>query len=91
MTRSTQAAAAAVSRILASAGERPLPSGTTRRREGIRVSASVSGISRVFVDHDNEREAARRSEALEEILKQAGYVIQRTSSAAFYAQRAPGQ
>lgn len=48
--------AAAVSRFLATKGIRPLPSGTSRMREGVRVSGSLGTVS-VSVDLDSDRDA----------------------------------
>lgn len=70
--------AAAVSRTLARAGLRPLPSGTSRMREGIRVSRGIADVvARVIVDFDDEAAAARRSVEVEEILSTA-YTVERT-------------
>jgi hypothetical protein len=75
MIRSTQSPSAShVSRVLAEAGERPLPSGTSRMREGIRVTNSI-GYVRVVVDHDSHRESAQRAEVLRDILVGAGFCV----------------
>lgn len=66
-----------VSRTLAAAGERPLPSGTSRMREGIRVSSYGGGRVAVAVDQDNDREATARADDLVSILEDAGYTVER--------------
>lgn len=72
--RSNRSRAAAVSRFLAKAGHRPLPSGTSRSREGVRVSPTgVDGDVFVVVDWDTPAAAARRALELTELLNAAGF------------------
>lgn len=72
-----QPAAQSVSRVLADAGERPLPSGTSRMREGIRVTKNSGTGVAVIVDHDSERESAERADRLATILTDAGFTLER--------------
>lgn len=61
--------AATISRILREGGLRPLPSGTSRMREGIRVSKSFGGEVRISFDFDSNRCARELRAVAEEILK----------------------
>lgn len=67
--------AASVSRALARAGHRALPSGTPRGREGIRVMRNGTGQVLVAVHYDNELAAARRAAELATDLRAAGYTV----------------
>lgn len=51
--------AATISRKLAEGGHRPLGSGASRMRQGLRVRRSLSAIAFVSADYDGEGEAAR--------------------------------
>lgn len=85
MAKSDSSRAAAVSRALRAGGLLPLPSGTARDREGIRVSASVVGTTSVMVSIDAPGARARLSNEVEEILDAAGYSWDIASSqAGFY-------
>lgn len=87
----TNAAAAAVSRTLARSGHRPLPSGTSRMREGIRVCRAAPGMrysAIVSVDFDQDAAAERRADDLETILRDAGFRVERTGSAQLTVGRA---
>jgi hypothetical protein len=79
VAKSDSARAAAVSRALRAGGLRPLPSGTPRGREGVSVSASVFGRSSVIVSIDAPGARARLAESVEEILREAGYVVEQSS------------
>lgn len=70
--------AAAVSRKLRAAGIRPLPSGTSRMREGVRVTTdALDNTANVSVDIDLPRKAARIANQIEEVLVAAGYTVSR--------------
>jgi hypothetical protein len=73
--------ASSVSRDLAALGVRPLPSGTSRMREGVRVTGSL-GTVRVSVDLDSENMARRRADDIEEALRGKGYTVERASEQA---------
>lgn len=77
-TKSADAKAAAVSRTLRAAGMRPLPSGTARGREGIRVSRGTHGTS-VAVILDAPSERARLTADVVKALTDAGYEVTRGS------------
>lgn len=68
-----------VSRALAKAGMRPLGSGSSRMREGVRVSRGLQGGAYVHVDFDSAGAAARRTDELAPILETAGYKVERVS------------
>lgn len=71
--------ASSVSRQLRLAGFRPLPSETTRMREGIRVRGNRSGSVYVVADFDNDRHVDEAIESLIETLDELGYAVKRTS------------
>lgn len=73
--RSSAARAAAVSRTLRTAGMRPLPSGTARTREGMRVTSSVLGQVNVSVDIDAPGRRRRIAQDAMEVLAAAGYAV----------------
>ena len=75
----TKLTASTVSRKLARAGLRPLPSGTPRSREGIRVSDSTYWV-RVAIDIDSTRLAAEISAAVRSALLDAGYRVVATGN-----------
>lgn len=79
----TTLTASSVSARLRRAGLNPLGSGTSRQREGLRVSQNTWGV-RVVADLDSEREAQLMSELAEAALAAHRYVIRRTGSAGFY-------
>lgn len=66
--------ASAVSRRIREDVMRPLPSGTPRGREGVRVSGHLQGAS-VAVDIDLPGKAARIADAITEALTAAGYTV----------------
>lgn len=68
--------ASAVSAALRRAGFSPLGSGTSRMREGIRVSSSLHAVT-VTVDLDHSGKADRMAADVEEALTAAGYAAQR--------------
>lgn len=74
LSRKSAARAASVSRTLASNGLRPLPSGTSRNREGIRVSRSSVGV-RVVIDLDSPREAALLTQEVTATLRGEGFHV----------------
>lgn len=76
MNKSERARAAAVSRALRAGGLRPLPSGTPRSREGVRVSPSVFETVSVVVSIDAPRQCARVAADVEEVLADAGYTVE---------------
>jgi hypothetical protein len=84
-------AANVVSRHLAKVGLRPLPSGTSRMREGLRVSKSWQKV-RVTADLNSSREAADLAIAAREALIAAGFVIETLpdTPGAFYVTGSPG-
>lgn len=85
MTKSDSARAAAVSRALRAGGIRPLPSGTPRDREGVRVSSSILESASVTVSIDAPGARARLAAAVEEALTAASYHVAVSSSqAGFY-------
>lgn len=92
-TQTANSFAAAVSRTLREAGMRPLPSGTPRSREGIRVSrTSLPATAYVSVDVDLPRKAARMAADVAEVLTEAGYAVEACERAegdapAFYVTR----
>ena len=69
--------AAAVSAALRRGGLRPLGSGTSRMREGIRVSKFSVGAVRVGFDFDSDRLADRLCSDAFEILTTSGYQVDR--------------
>lgn len=73
--RSRGSFAAGVSRALIAAGLRPLPSGTSRTREGVRVSAALPGTALVAVDIDAPTKAERTARDIAGVLSEAGYTI----------------
>lgn len=66
--------AASVSAALRRGGLRPLPSGTSRMREGLRVSRSWQSV-RVTADLNSNRDAIEMAKWAAEILTAAGYVL----------------
>ncbi len=69
--------AAAVSRTLHAAGIRPLPSGTPRTREGLRVKASNFGRTQVQFDYDQQHyTTADLVTAVLDALLSAGYTVE---------------
>lgn len=68
---------AAVSRALRAAGFAPLPSGTPRHREGVRVEvgAKLLGTVRITVDTGLEGRDTRLAYAMSEALVIAGYEV----------------
>jgi hypothetical protein len=80
----TTTTASAVSAILRRGGFNPLGSGTPRSREGLRVSRSATDVH-VVADLDAAGAAGRMADDAAEILREAGYEIDRSStSASFY-------
>lgn len=71
-----------VSRVLREAGFRPLPSGTSRMREGLRVSQSGTEV-RVTADLDSWRAAARLADDAADALI-GRYDLDWASKQAFY-------
>lgn len=67
--------AAAVSRAIRSAGFRPLPSGTPRHREGVRVEKSVLGSVNVTVDTGSSSRNDRLRYQIADALVLAGYEV----------------
>lgn len=75
-----------VSRKLRQAGMRPLPSGTPRDREGVRVSGSsrrtglpsLDAVS-VVVSIDGPAHRARIAVDVVEVLTGAGYIVEETA------------
>jgi hypothetical protein len=67
---------ASVSRTLAQAGLRPLPPGTSRDREGIRVRASHASTVRVAVDLDGDRERDLLAMDVAAALRSAGFQVE---------------
>lgn len=70
----SQASSASVSRQLRVAGFRPLPSGTPRTREGIRVSGKKGRVI-VAASFDSESTGARRAADLAAVLNELGYDV----------------
>lgn len=71
--------AASISGRLKRAGFHPLPSGTSRNREGIRVSrAALPGAVRVTVDLDSDSAAETLAAELEQTLTDSGLLVIRT-------------
>jgi hypothetical protein len=69
--------AAAVSRALSRAGLRPLPSGTSRTREGIRVTRAAPGAAWVNVDmFDHPRDALYLAAEAAKALRAAGFTAE---------------
>lgn len=69
--------AAAVSRLLRTEVTRPLPSGTPRTREGVRVTGSVLGRVSVSFDYDDDHPSYHRVvDAARDALTAAGYTIE---------------
>lgn len=85
-TRSANAQAAVVSSTLRRAGIRPLPSGTPRGREGVRVSRGVGGatIAHVSVLIDSTRERKSLTDDVAAALTAAGYNVERGNDDAEY-------
>lgn len=71
--------AAAVSRALKRQGFSPLPSGTVRRREGIRVSQSPRHVA-VTVDLDNASRATELADDLFQALVASKYHVERMAT-----------
>ena len=67
-----------VSRALRRAGFRPLPSGTPRTREGLRVSRAATHVV-VLVDLDSASAAARATDDVFDTLAAKGYVVDRVA------------
>jgi hypothetical protein len=74
--------AAAISRKLRAAGFNPLGSGSSRNRQGLRVSSSVAGV-RVVADLDNQRAAADMAADAREALA-GSYDLTEVDGGAFY-------
>jgi hypothetical protein len=72
-TRSRGNVAAAVSRALRKQGITVLPSGSTRMREGVRVSSFTGVAASVSVDLDAPGQARRLTDHVIEALHAAGY------------------
>lgn len=85
----TKTSAAAVSAALRRAGFNPLGSGTSRMREGLRVSTSVwPGSVRVSADLDSENAAERMAAEAQTALAEAGYQVKPADSrSSFYVSR----
>lgn len=81
-TTTSQTFANKVSRHLRNQGVTVLASGSSRSREGVRVQRgwlNTSAEATVFVDLDNERHAARLSEAIADLLTRGGYTVDRNT------------
>lgn len=78
MAKSDSSRAAAVSRALRAGGLMPLPSGTARGREGIRVTAGVLSTTSVIVSIDAPGARARLADSVSEVLVAAGYAVEET-------------
>lgn len=74
--------AASISGRLKRAGFHPLPSGTSRNREGIRVSrAALPGAVTVRVDLDSDSAAEKLAAELEQSLTASGlFLVLRTDA-----------
>lgn len=71
--------AAAVSRALRRQGFRPLPSGTSRNREGIRVSQSPGHVA-VTADIDRTGNATELVDEMFQALASSGYHVERMAT-----------
>ena len=76
LNRRAGAAAASVSRTLASNGLRPLPSGTSRNREGIRVTRTTAERIRVGIDLDSPRARAVVEDEVVNVLRAEGFSVE---------------
>lgn len=70
--------ASTVSRQLRQQGFRPLPSGTKRSREGLRVRQGYGGTVYVVADLDSERQAMQAKHEVALVLFELGYVTYST-------------
>jgi hypothetical protein len=91
--RDANGQASAVSRALKEAGIRPLPSGTPRTREGLRVRRTIHPlyVAYVVADYDLDREALDVAIAARQALIGAGYRVTvngDTGGTGFYVGRA---
>lgn len=68
--------AASVSALLRRSGFNPLGSGTSRTREGLRISQSLTGVT-VSADMDSDNAAERMSIDAEETCREAGLNVER--------------
>lgn len=78
MDSTTKTYPATVSAFLRRAGLNPLPSGTPRTREGIRVSRALNGCT-VIVDLDAPTAQHRLADEVEEVLTSHGYSFNRNA------------
>jgi hypothetical protein len=74
--------AASVSRSLASEGLRPLPSGTSRNREGIRVRSGCDSVT-VVVDLDSDVERDLLALDVAAALRSHGFSVLETTPGTF--------
>ncbi len=75
MSKSDSSRAAAVSRALRAGGLSPWGSGTSRAKEGIRVTAGILGWTTVIVSIDAPGQRDRVAADVIEVLGDAGYAV----------------
>jgi hypothetical protein len=83
--RATGAKAASVSRTLAQAGVRPLPSGTSRMREGVRVRRSTGDRVLVSVDLDSANDRMLLEDEIVAVLRAEGFSVEILSDSTYAA------
>lgn len=79
--------AATVSRVIRRGGIQTLGSGTSRMREGVRVTGHGPSKARVHVDLDAPSAALRLTDDVVAVLHEAGYRTERTDDNGLYVHK----